>query len=485
MADKESKKKLHEENAKKAEEKTSAEKNKTSKKVEKTSEAKEKSENSSKKTSKKVEKKETNVSSKKSEKKPEVEEKKTSKKVEKTSEKKKKKQNSFLRILKEFRGEIIVGAIIVILIALILARGSGNENDVSENIPSDATSESVQFFYIKAPETCEYCDNGAIDYFQQANKQIFSQFDMTVEDEVYNFESSEAKEIIENYNIKTLPAVAMLVKEDNAAFNENPDLEKAFINAGESKYTLDDVYLSNGGQIDLYILDDDARAQFEEEKAQRAELMKEKLGYTQGEPQIDFFGMSFCPYGIQAENAIFPVYDSLGESVEYVPHYIMNKAASDNGRCRQIGASYYCALHGVPELDENIRQMCIYEDQKDKFIPYIKAIAAGYDAGEISSSNIESQWKSVAEVVGVDVSAVESCFNDENRVISMLDEEIELTNALGVSGSPTIYINGELNTGARTAENYKNALCSGFSQNAPDACSVVLSDEAGTASGSC
>ena len=56
--------------------------------------------------------------------------------------------------------------------------------------------------------------------------------------------------------------------------------------------------------------------------------------------------------------------------------------------------------------------------------------------------------------------------------------------ALGVSGSPSIVINGVKVNVARDAESMKAAVCSAFN-NVPSECGEALSSTTGTTSGSC
>ena len=61
--------------------------------------------------------------------------------------------------------------------------------------------------------------------------------------------------------------------------------------------------------------------------------------------------------------------------------------------------------------------------------------------------------------------------------------DADLSNAYGVTGSPTIIINGMKFQGDRTPEGYKNGICTGF-LNVPSECSQELSQISSTA-GSC
>jgi hypothetical protein len=53
-----------------------------------------------------------------------------------------------------------------------------------------------------------------------------------------------------------------------------------------------------------------------------------------------------------------------------------------------------------------------------------------------------------------------------------------------VQSSPTLIINGQVYTGARTPEAYKEAVCSHF-DTPPAECGTTLSSQAATSSGGC
>jgi len=93
-------------------------------------------------------------------------------------------------------------------------------------------------------------------------------------------------------------------------------------------------------------------------------------------PEVKMFVMTFCPYGQQAENGLGPVAEALGNSVEIVPHFVIYKDYCD-GIAERMGMTVeeckpefclgdYCSMHGLGELNEGIRQLCIYRYNKDK-----------------------------------------------------------------------------------------------------------------------
>ncbi|MEM4598247.1 MAG: thioredoxin domain-containing protein [Candidatus Diapherotrites archaeon] len=197
-------------------------------------------------------------------------------------------------------------------------------------------------------------------------------------------------------------------------------------------------------------------------------------------PDVLMFVMTFCPYGQQAEKGLKPVAELFGDKINLEPHYVIYSG--------EYGYNYpddcideeekYCSMHGVSELKEGVRQLCIFKYQKDKFWDYVAKI---YE-GNCTLKNIDTCWKGQAEALGIDTEKIEKCFQEE--AISLLEKEVELNKKYGVMGSPTIIINETEYWGGRAPENYKAAVCTAFNT-PPTECSQTLSSQGGTASGQC
>ncbi|MDO8339784.1 MAG: thioredoxin domain-containing protein [Candidatus Burarchaeum sp.] len=198
-------------------------------------------------------------------------------------------------------------------------------------------------------------------------------------------------------------------------------------------------------------------------------------------PKVEMFVMSFCPYGQQAENGIGPVANLLGEKISIEPHFILGPTpyygdvASD---CITTGTgTNICSLHGVKEVQEDERQICILKYAPEKWWDY-----AFYVDSKCSLDTIDSCWHDAAKATGVDEAVVEKCFADEAP--GLLAAEMALSSSKGVSGSPTIFVNGVNYNGGRSAENFKSAFCDAFTT-APDECGQTISSTPTAPSGSC
>lgn len=179
------------------------------------------------------------------------------------------------------------------------------------------------------------------------------------------------------------------------------------------------------------------------------------------------FVMSFCPYGNEAEVAIKPVVDLLKDKATIEVHYIVSKDGSK-----------YSSLHGEQEANQDVRELCVQKYQKAKYWDFVLAINNGATA-----QDVDSKWEAIAKNVGVDVAKIKDC--QQKEYSSLLDAEITLSQKYGAEGSPTLVINETTYQGDRTANAYKEGICSGF-QTAPTECKTQLSNEASTAaSGGC
>jgi hypothetical protein len=162
-------------------------------------------------------------------------------------------------------------------------------------------------------------------------------------------------------------------------------------------------------------------------------------------PVAQLYVMSFCPYGIQAETGMKPVVDLLGSKASIEPHFIVS-----------ISGDTVSSLHGDYEAKEDMRQACIWKNYGQAiFWNYVDYINKNCNSG-----NIDTCWKDAAKAAKVDVTKIDSCSKTEG--LTLMKAEAALSNKNGVSGSPTLIINGATYNGDRTPEAYKQAICSAF-----------------------
>jgi glutaredoxin len=192
-------------------------------------------------------------------------------------------------------------------------------------------------------------------------------------------------------------------------------------------------------------------------------------------PTVDLYVMSFCPYGVQAENSMQPVVDLLGAKADFNVLYIASVQGSN--------IDSVSSLHGLNEAKEDARQLCIMQNYSAQFWSYLTQVNNQCYPVASNATALDACWKSVATGLGMDVSAIEACAYGPDGIALLRGDEAKV-NQYGVTGSPTLFINGQKYTGTRTPEAFKTAICDAF-QTMPAECSTNLSSDVTPASGSC
>ena len=198
-----------------------------------------------------------------------------------------------------------------------------------------------------------------------------------------------------------------------------------------------------GDEIPVYITKDG------EYFVQGAVLISEQSTPTQETPQdtpksdkpkVELFVMTHCPYGTQAEKGIIPVFELLGDKIDAqirFVHYFMHE----------------------PEETETPIQVCIREEQPDKYLDYLKCFLEDGDSDRCLKE---------ARVSKTELNA---CVED--RAGDYYASDSELSQGYGVSGSPTFVINGQQVSSSRSPAAYLATICSAFNE-APAECEEEL-----------
>lgn len=172
-------------------------------------------------------------------------------------------------------------------------------------------------------------------------------------------------------------------------------------------------------------------------------------------PKLEAFVMSKCPYGLQMQRV-------LNEAVKNIPSLVGNIKVTYMGA---VTNGKITSMHGDAEAQENLRQICIREEQPDKYWKYIDCYIK---KGETDSCLVSS---------GINSSNLSACMSDSSRGLTYAQSDFDAEAAYGVTGSPTLILNGqrvsESAFGGRTAEALKDLICCGF-ESQPDICSQEL-----------
>ena len=125
--------------------------------------------------------------------------------------------------------------------------------------------------------------------------------------------------------------------------------------------------------------------------------------------------------------------------VNFDVHYIADKKGDGFG-----------SLHGQPEVDENIRQLCAkkYYGQGYKYMDYIWCRNKNYRS---------TDWKPCA-TGGISAAKIEKCATgDEGK--KLLEEDIKVAKALSISASPTWLANNKFKFSGIAPEAIKSNVC--------------------------
>jgi predicted DsbA family dithiol-disulfide isomerase len=179
--------------------------------------------------------------------------------------------------------------------------------------------------------------------------------------------------------------------------------------------------------------------------------------------QLEVFVMSQCPFGVKALNAMKEVLDAFGKKIDFKIHFIADETAPGQ----------FKALHGQPEVDENIRELCAikYYPKDYKYMDYILC----------RNQDIKStEWQKCA-TGGIDAKVIEKCFSgDEGKKLH--SEDIKAAKDLGIGASPTWLANNKFQFSGIAPEQIKTNFCS-YNKDAKGCEKTLTSDVKGPAGG--
>ena len=158
-------------------------------------------------------------------------------------------------------------------------------------------------------------------------------------------------------------------------------------------------------------------------------------------PVVELFVMTHCPYGTQAEKGLIPAIEHFGSEIDATirfVHYFMHD----------------------PEETETPRQVCIREEQPDKWIDYLTCFLEDGDADRCDAE------------VGIDSTALETCISS-GKADDYYAEDSALSEQYGVKGSPTLVVNGQVLSSGRSPAGFLDTICQTF-EIVPELCGEVL-----------
>jgi len=165
-------------------------------------------------------------------------------------------------------------------------------------------------------------------------------------------------------------------------------------------------------------------------------------------PMLEAFVVARCPYGLQMQRAMADAVKNIPSLAQYM-------------KVRYIGTvsgNTITAMHGEAEAKENLRQICIREEQPAKYWSYVSCqMTAGDTAGCETST-------------GVDSAKLSTCISDTSKGVAYAKKDFDLATKYNVSGSPTLILNNavtdETGFGGRSSDGVKSMVCAGFNTKA-------------------
>ena len=294
-----------------------------------------------------------------------------------------------------------------------------------------AYDEPIMGVTVISDENCETCE------YDEIVEMLKMNLAPTLKITGIEFDSSEAKNLIDTFKIKTLPAFVF-----NSKITEIKNYEKAapvFIKEN-------DQYLLDSAKVGLPV-----GRELESAKA----IKNDK-------PIVELFVMSHCPYGTQIEKGILPVLKTLGDKIDF-----------------ELKFCDY-AMHKEKELDEQLRQYCIQSEEPTKLIDYLQCFLEADKSDEcLKKSNVNISKLNACVLTYDTMYKVTENFNDKNTWkgnfptfnVNKIDVD-----KYSVGGSPTLVLNGTTAKSSRDAAGLLATICSGFN-NPPEECSAELSSE--------
>ena len=158
-------------------------------------------------------------------------------------------------------------------------------------------------------------------------------------------------------------------------------------------------------------------------------------------PSVELFVMTHCPYGTQAEKGLIPAIEYFGDEIDATirfVHYFMHD----------------------PEETETPRQVCIREEQPDKWIDYLTCFLEDGDGARCDTE------------VGIDSAALATCISS-GKADQYYSEDSSLSESYGVQGSPTLVVNGQIISSSRSPAGYLDTICQTFND-VPELCGGAL-----------
>ena len=178
--------------------------------------------------------------------------------------------------------------------------------------------------------------------------------------------------------------------------------------------------------------------------------------------KLDLFVMSQCPYGMQAENSLKSVIDTVkgfNLDINYIGDY--NNATG-----------VFTSLHGDAEVQEDLRQVCISKYYKSDLMTYILC----------RNVNIQNtDWSSCIKGTSIDTAKINACATGSEGK-QLLIASFDKSRELGIDASPSWFVNNKYAFSGLDAQTISSYICK---YNTLTGCGAKLNGTVDTSGAAC
>ena len=183
-------------------------------------------------------------------------------------------------------------------------------------------------------------------------------------------------------------------------------------------------------------------------------------------PVLEAYVVSSCPYGLQMQRAFADAVKSVPAlASDVVIRYIGDVS---NGKVE--------SMHGPEEAAENLRQICIRQEQPTKYWSYVSCYMKKTTATAAGGMPLGDSTGCLTSA-GVDTAKLNTCVTDPSKGVAYAQKDFSLAAKYSVQGSPTLILNGsqvdESSYGGRSSDAVRAIVCAG-STAVPSFCSKTL-----------
>lgn len=185
---------------------------------------------------------------------------------------------------------------------------------------------------------------------------------------------------------------------------------------------------------------------------------------------LDAYVVSDCPYGLQMQRVMAQAVGAIPALANYIKVRYIGSISGSN-----ISSMHDGSPNGL-EAKENLKQICLREEQPAKYWPYV-ACYMKKATGTLPNGMPVGDSNGCSATAGVDTAKLNACILAPARGLSYAKKDFDLNAKYNIQGSPTLVLNGQQISedafGGRAPEAIRAIVCNS-STTAPSFCSTKL-----------